>query len=363
MSKRILIIGSTGKLGSKLLKFTHKNSISIDCITCFTNKKKILNQKDIYKIKYHFTLSNQKDYFSFLEYLKKKIDIIYFLDYGSKSLKYLDHFLNFNRNSIIAVANKELIIAGGSILQKKIKNTKNKFISLDSEHFSLINSNIKSSYVDKIYITASGGPFYFKKKIELSLVDKKNVLSHPKWKMGKNNLIDSSNFMNKILEIYELSHIYDIPLSKIDFLVCKEAYIHSVVLYSDGTLSINAFDNDMIITLIKPLSYYYKINQPRYNNNFLNLNNLRLEKPKDKRFKVLNYKKKLMNLNHSEQIRLMIINNNAHNLYLSNKLQYNKILDYIMNELFENKDNYKLSSIKNILKYIMRMNNYYKTNV
>ena len=70
-----------------------------------------------------------------------------------------------------------------------------------------------------------------------------------------------------------------------------------------------------------------------------------------------------MNLNHSEQIRLMIINNNAHNLYLSNKLQYNKILDYIMNELFENKDNYKLSSIKNILNYIMRMNNYYKTNV
>ena len=181
--------------------------------------------------------------------------------------------------------------------------------------------------------------------------------------MGKNNLIDSSNFMNKILEIYELSHIYDIPLSKIDFLVCKEAYIHSVVIYSDGTLSINAFDNDMIITLTKPLSYYYKINRPRYNNNFLNLNNLRLEKPKDKRFKVLNYKKKLMNLNHSEQIKLMIINNNAHNLYLSNKLQYNKIIDYIMYELFKNKHNFKLSSIKNILSYIMKMNNYYKTDV
>ena len=82
MSKRILIIGSTGKLGSKLLNFTYKKSISIDCITCYTNNKKILNQKDKYKIKYHFTLSNQKDYFSFLEYLKKKIDIIYFLDYG-----------------------------------------------------------------------------------------------------------------------------------------------------------------------------------------------------------------------------------------------------------------------------------------
>ena len=71
---------------------------------------------------------------------------------------------------------------------------------------------------------------------------KKKVLSHPKWKMGKNNLIDSSNFINKILEIYELSYIYNIPLNKIDFLISKEAYIHSIIHYNDNTLSFNCFN-------------------------------------------------------------------------------------------------------------------------
>ena len=83
--------------------------------------------------------------------------------------------------------------------------------------------------IKKIYITASGGPFYFNKKINLNKVKFKKVLSHPKWKMGKNNLIDSSNFINKILEIYELSYIYNIDLNKIDFLISKEAYIHSII--------------------------------------------------------------------------------------------------------------------------------------
>ena len=78
--------------------------------------------------------------------------------------------------------------------------------------------------------------------------------------MGKNNLIDSSNFVNKILEIYELSYIYNIPLNKIDFLVSKEAYIHSIIHYKDNTLSFNCFLNDMIITLLKPLSFFMKLN-------------------------------------------------------------------------------------------------------
>ena len=141
--------------------------------------------------------------------------------------------------------------------------------------------------------------------------------------MGYNNLIDSSNFINKILEIYELSYIYNLPLKKIDFLISKEAFVHSIVHLNDNTLSINAFTNDMIITLIKPLSYFYNIASMPINKKYLNLDNLKLEIPKDKRFLTLKYKKKLMKLSHSQQINLMIINNSAHKLYLSNKLKYN----------------------------------------
>ena len=216
MKKKILIIGSTGKLGTKLLKFIAKNSISIDGITCFKNSAKLIEQKKKYIIKNSFVLSKKLDQIRFYKYLQKNINIIYFLDYGSFSLNYLSHFLKFNKNSIIAIANKEMIIAGGQLLQKTIKNTKNIFVPLDSEHFSLLNSKIEIENVDKIFITASGGPFYFNKKQNLSKVSSKMVLSHPKWKMGKNNLIDSSNFINKILEIYELSFIYNIPLSKIN---------------------------------------------------------------------------------------------------------------------------------------------------
>ena len=110
--------------------------------------------------------------------------------------------------------------------------------------------------------------------------------------MGTNNLIDSSNFINKILEIYELSYIYNVPLNKIDFLISKEAYIHSVVHFNDATLSINCFTNDMLITLIKPLRLIYNLNRSKLKQYYFDLNNLKIEKPNDKRFPIFSLKKK-----------------------------------------------------------------------
>ena len=91
-----------------------------------------------------------------------------------------------------------MIIAGGKLLIDKINNSGNKLLPLDSEHFSMINSNTKNNEIDKVYITASGGPFYFKKNINLYHVNLRQVLNHPKWDMGINNSIDSSNFINKV---------------------------------------------------------------------------------------------------------------------------------------------------------------------
>ena len=181
--------------------------------------------------------------------------------------------------------------------------------------------------------------------------------------MGKNNLIDSSNFINKFLEIYELSYIYNIPLNKIDFLISKEAFIHSIVHYNDNTLSLNSFVNDMMITLIKPLSFFYDIKPKSLKKYYLNIENLKIEKPIDKRFKIFKYRKVLTNLCHIDQIRLMIINNAAHKLYLSNKLQYNKIINYIMTELGNKHDKTNLKSFESILKFITSTNRQYNTNV
>ena len=140
-------------------------------------------------------MSERKKFIDFLK--NNQFKLVYFLDYGSYSLTYLDILIKNNKNSIFAIANKEMIIAGGPTLKKIMNSSKYKFIPLDSEHYSMINHNFNELNVSKVFIIASGGPFYFKKKIDLNNVNLKEVLNHPKWKMGMNNTIDSSNFIIK----------------------------------------------------------------------------------------------------------------------------------------------------------------------
>ena len=354
MSPKILIIGSTGTLGSKLVNFCIKNNIYLFAITSFKNKKKLLLQKHKLKTKYTFNLSDLSEKNKFMVFLKKnKFNLVYFLDYGSYSLTYLDILLKNNKNSLFAIANKEMIIAGGSILKKVINSTKNRLIPLDSEHYSLINHNFDNSNVSKIYITASGGPFYFNKKVNLSKAKLKDVLNHPKWRMGLNNTIDSSNFVNKFLEIFELSIIFDISLKKIDFLISREAFVHSLIVYKDNTIGLNCFKNDMLISLVKPLSEIFNI---EYKSNSFNRvfdqKYFKVNKFDDKRFKMIRYVNVMKSLDHQKQIQFMLLNNKAHKLYLNNDIEYNDIVDFIFNNLSLNNEKFDLSSFKKIVDYI-----------
>ena len=215
MNPKIIIIGATGKLGLKLLKFCSKRNIKVDTITCYKNYNKLNDLKQNCNISNAFCLIRPNEKLKFINFLKsRKFQIIYFLDYGALSIEYLQLILRNNKNSYIAIANKELLIAGGNLLSNKINKTKNKLIPIDSEHFSLFDKNISNENINKIYITASGGPFYFEKTINLKKVSFKSVINHPKWEMGINNSIDSSNFVNKYLEMFELSTIYNIDLKK-----------------------------------------------------------------------------------------------------------------------------------------------------
>ena len=356
MKPKICIVGATGELGKKLLNYCYKNNIDISCITFFNNKKKALKIKEKFDIKNYFSLKDNHQKNLFIKYLcTNYIDIIYFLDCGSYSLKYVDLYLNKNSRSYIAIANKELIVSGGSLLINKIKKSKNIFIPLDSEHFSLFEKLTQKYLFDdikKIYITASGGPFYFKKNIDLNSVSLKDVLNHPKWKMGVNNTIDSSNFVNKLLEIFELSIIFKIDIGKISFVLSHNAFIHSIVEKNDGTISFNCFNNDMMITLLKPISYFYKLN---YNFNYskiFNIENFQIEKFNDKRFYLLNNLNKFKKMKHSEIIRFMILNNRAHTKYLNGQINYNYIVPFINNHLIIDKEKKYFKSFDDILEFI-----------
>ena len=362
MNPKILIVGSTGKLGIKLLNFCKKNNVNIFCITCYKNIKLLKAQSKKYNIKNFFKLSHVSESIKFKLFLEKnKINIIYFLDYGYKSILYANIFLKHNKQSLIAIANKEMIIAGGQTLIDKILSSNNKLIPLDSEHFSLSNINFKNDNIKKIYITASGGPFYFKKKVDLNKVKLKSVLAHPKWKMGTNNSIDSSNFINKILEIFELSIIFKIDLKKIDFLVNQDAYIHSIVIGNDNIININCFDNDMLITLVNPLLKFYPHISIKLKKSFLNHSFFKLEKFNDKRFKIYKYLNLLKGLSPQQQITFMVLNNIAQKKYLLGEIKYNDILVFIMTELKNINILKKIDTLNDRLEFINLIKSNYET--
>ncbi len=353
MKNNIMVIGSTGMLGTKLLNYCLNEKIKINTITCFRNQNKLLKQKKKLKVNNTFILSLDSEKRNFTSFIKNtNFSIIYFLDYGSSSLSYLDIILKNNSNSIIAIANKEMIIAGGHLLRQRILKSNNKLIPLDSEHFSLFRLNPSDKETNYLYITASGGPFYFKKQKDLKKVSQKDVTSHPKWKMGKNNSIDSSNFVNKILEIFELSIIFDIGISKIDFLISREAFIHSLICFKDNTININCFENNMLIPLIKPLTQNFNSKDlDLKSKKFLDSRNLKLEIFNDKRFKIYKFLKKIKNFSHNQQISLMILNNFAHIKYLNGDLLYSDIINFVFDKI-EPQKNMKFTTFHDILKYI-----------
>jgi 1-deoxy-D-xylulose-5-phosphate reductoisomerase len=362
MKNNILIIGSTGKLGSRLLNYTQKENIPIKAITCFSNKIKLHNQKQKFNVTNSFILSLPSDKKKFLKFISiSKFSVVYFLDYGSSSLIYLDIILNSNSGCSIAIANKEMIVAGGHLLRNLILRSKNILVPLDSEHFSLFRLNPKDIDIKYLYITASGGPFYFNKKINLNKVSLKEVTSHPKWKMGINNSIDSSNFINKILEIFELSIIYNINISKIDFLISREAFIHSLIYFKDSTININCFENNMLIPLIKPLGQIFNLPDLNFKSKkYLEIQNLKLEIFKDKRFKIFKFFKVIKRFTHNQQISFIILNNYAHIKYLKGKLSYSHIIDFILDNIEPQKD-MNFNNFHDILNYIEVLKSKYET--
>ena len=360
MTKKILIIGSTGKLGKLLFNYCKKNRIQIDAVTSYRNYNLQVNQQSELNIKHGFCLSKKEEITKFKNFIKKrKFKVVYFLDFGALSLNYINIIINNNSNTLLCIANKEMIVAGGKLLIDKINKSGNKFVPLDSEHFSMVNSNTSNDDIEKVYITASGGPFYFKKNINLNHVSIRQVLNHPKWNMGKNNSIDSSNFINKVLEILELSIIFDIDINKIDFLVSKNAYVHSMIIYKNSTVLINCFDNNMLIPMVSPLIKIFnsKAIKPIVSKSF-DIHNFQLETMSDKRFKIKKYFKRIKEFNHLERIYFLILNNKAQSLYLNNKLNYNSILNFIFRNMPNKQNTNKtLNSFNNIISLINEIKN------
>ncbi len=380
MKKNLFILGSTGSIGETALNIIKNDpkKFKVELLTTNKNVNKIYHQALKFNVN-KIVIFNKKEYIKNSEKFKKKKIDVYFSIKDVFKKKKAKSFLTINAISGIeglepsldiiqysnnlAIANKESIICGWNFIKKKLKKYSTGFIPLDSEHFSiwslLKHQNIKN--IDKIYLTASGGPFLNKNLSNLKNIKPKFALNHPNWKMGRKISIDSATMMNKIFEIIEAIKIFGLNLNKFQILIHPKSYVHAIVHFKNGLTKLLAHDTTMKIPIANVL--HLTKNNFNYNNkfNYKKLNGVNFMKPDLIKFpllKILNYKIQ----DTFFEIILVSLNDALVKYYLENKISYQSI-HKIMLKLLKKPEFTKYYSIKpkNIkdIKYMVQRVNLY----
>ena len=243
---------------------------------------------------------------------------------GIQGLKPTIEIIKYTKK--IAIANKEAIISGWDLIKKNLDKHKTKFIPVDSEHFSIwyalkgINNNI----IEKIYLTASGGPFLDKSFKKLNKVNIKQVTNHPNWKMGKKISTDSATMINKVFEVIEAKKIFNISYNKLSIIIHPRSYVHAIVKLNNGLTKIIVHDTNMKIPIFNSLYSSKKIiNSKKLD--FKSLNNLDFRHATPKKFPIIRILKMLPNNTSLFETILVSINDELVNLFLNNKIKFTDI--------------------------------------
>ena len=374
MKKKILLLGSTGSIGKSSLNIIRNYKSKLEIVALSTNKNikliikqskefgvknLIINDFQSYKKILNYSLNKKITIFNnisdFLKINKIKFDItivgISGFDGLDPTLKVIPH------SKILSSANKESIICGWKFINNKLKKFKTKFIPLDSEHFSIWSLIKKTDHkmISKIYLTASGGPFFNKPKSKISNAKISDVIKHPNWNMGHKISVDSATLMNKLFELIEASKIFNLPINKFDIVIHPKSYVHALVNFKNGLSKILIHETKMEIPIFNSIFYktsvIYKKNK---NINFQNLNGENFIKPSNLVFpllKVINQYKK--NDSYFEII-LVTVNDYFVKKFLNGQINFKKMQIKLLNKL---KDPYLSKYYK---KYPKKINDIFK---
>ena len=347
MKKKIAILGSTGSIGENTLKIIKrdKKNFQINLLTTNTKFDKVLKQAREFKVKNiiitdlntfkkaKIKIKNSKinifnNFDNLNKILKKKNDLIMSSITGLNGLSPTLKSIRFTKK--ILIANKESIICGWNLINRELKKHKTKFIPIDSEHFSiwsLLENNNKIN-IEKIYITASGGPFLRVPKKNFSNISVKKALDHPNWKMGKKITIDSATLMNKVFEVIEAKNIFNLNYDNISILTHPKSYIHAITKFENGLVKLLIHEPDMKI----PIYNAIYSNTKKIKTNSLNLkilNNLELEKVDIKKFPLVKLLNKLPKQTSLFETILITINDYLVFKFLDKKINFKKLIDLI----------------------------------
>jgi len=235
------------------------------------------------------------------------------------------------RGALIAFANKECLVSAGGILIEEAKKSNAKLIPVDSEHnaiFQVFENDNKHS-IDKIILTASGGPFRKTKLSDMELKTPEAALAHPNWEMGAKISIDSATMMNKGLEIIEACFLFAMPENRIDVVVHPQSIVHSLVAYKDGSLLAQLGSPDMVTPIAYSLAWPERMAISKQLLDLTVTAPLTFEEPDTIRFPALSLARESIRLAGNSNLVLNAANEIAVKGFLSRQIKFTDIIPFI----------------------------------
>lgn len=357
MNKNIVILGSTGSIGTQALEVVD-NLKNINIIGLSTNTNIALLEEQIRKYKPIYVCVMDIEKANLLKENIKDTNTEVFIGKDGliklSTLDSVDTILNSLVGNIgllptiygirakkdIALANKETLVSAGEFVMKEAKKHNVNIYPIDSEHsaiFQCLQGN-KYDEIEKIILTASGGPF--REHTNLENVTLQEALNHPNWSMGKKITIDSATLMNKGLEVIEAKWLFNVDIDKIDVIIHPQSIIHSMVEYKDSAIMAQLGTPDMKVPIQYALAYPKRIKNNFEKLDLLKYNNLTFKKPNYELFPCLKYAFDAINIGGIMPCVLNASNEIAVEYFLNEKIEFNDIpkIVYKTMEYYKNKN-------------------------
>ena len=339
--KNIAIFGSTGSIGTSTLNVVRENKDLFNVVTLVAGKNisKLIEQIDEFKPKNIYIIDKKN-----ADIIEKKYPNIN-IYYGADGLEEISNLIDFDisvsalvgiaglkptynmikNGKTVALANKEVLVTGGNLIMQTAKKNGAKLLTVDSEHSAIMQclNGEEENLIDKILLTASGGPFF--DKIITDEITVEEALNHPTWNMGKKVTIDSSTMMNKGFEVIEAKWLFDVDPNQIEVVVHRKSLVHSMVQFKDGTIMANIGPKSMQIPIAYALNYPKRLNNNIEKLDLFKISELKFEKPDLDKFKCLKLAYTAIEKGHCYQVILNAADEILVDAFINKKIKYTQI--------------------------------------
>ncbi len=351
MKKRISIFGSTGSIGTSTLNIIRNNPdiFEVSTLVAGNNIDKLMEQIEEFNPKHVYIISEENSKLIKSKY--NSLDIYY----GKQGIKNISNLTDYDiavsalvgisgleptynmikHGKTVALANKEVLVAGGELIINTAKENNATLLTVDSEHSAIMQclNGEEHNKIDKILLTASGGPFFDKElNDKITVAD---ALNHPTWNMGKKVTIDSATMMNKGFEVIEAKWLFNVKPEQIQVVVHKKSLVHSMVQFEDGTIMANIGPKSMEIPIAYALNYPYRLKNNLEKLDLFDVKTLEFLKPDLEKFKCLKLAFEAIEKGHSHQVVLNAADEVLVNAFLESKIKFTdipKIIEIMLNK-------------------------------